>query len=74
MPPLPVKTALLPVQIVVSGPARITGRGFTLTLTVSEFVHPLASVPVTVYIVVADGVADVTVQETQDSPVPGSQV
>ena len=40
---------LLPLQIVVeAGEMLIVGVVFTVTVTVAVFVHPLASVPVTV--------------------------
>ena len=34
-----------------------TGRGFTVTVTCVDAVHPLLSVPVTVYVVVEVGLA-----------------
>ena len=42
-----------PEQMVASAPALIVGRGFIYTFTESEFVQPFASVPTTVYVIVA---------------------
>ena len=44
-------------QITGGGVIVITGNGFTVTVTCVLAVHPLASVPVTVYVVVEDGFA-----------------
>ncbi len=46
-----------PLQIAGGGVTVITGRGLTVTVTCVEAVHPLLSVPVTVYVVVEDGLA-----------------
>ena len=44
-----------PSQIVISDPASTVGKALTVTLTASVLTHPLASVPVTVYVAVAVG-------------------
>ena len=47
--PLAVNRVLLPLQIVTeAGVTVIVGNEFTVTLTVAVFMHPFASVPVTV--------------------------
>ena len=47
---------LLPEQIVAPEVVSVTvGEGFTVMVRVAVFVHPLAAVPVTVYVVVAAG-------------------
>ena len=49
---------LSPLQMVASvTEVVISGNAFTLTVMVAEFVHPL-SVPVTVYVVVVDGLTE----------------
>jgi len=47
----------------------ITGSGFTVTVTCAVAVHPLLSVPVTVYVVVEEGVAvtEEPVEELRDA-------
>ena len=62
-----------PAHIAVGAPAEIEGAGFTATVAVSVFVQPLAAVPVTVYWVVAGGVAVVVAHGTHDNPVEGAQ-
>ena len=44
-------------QIAGGGVTVTTGRGFTVTVTWAVAEQPLLSVPVTVYVVVEDGVA-----------------
>jgi hypothetical protein len=48
-----------------------TGKSFTVTVTASVFTHPLASVPVTVYVVVAVGVATTLAVFVVAKPVTG---
>ena len=51
--PLAVSVAVCcPTQIAGGGVTLITGSGFTFTVTCVDAVHPLPSVPVTVYVVV----------------------
>ena len=50
-------TVCWPRQIAGGCVTLITGRGFTFTVTCAEAVHPLISVPVTVYVVVEAGFA-----------------
>jgi hypothetical protein len=50
------------------------GLGVTLTVTAAIFTQPAAEVPVTVYVVVAVGLADGFAQFVQDNPVAGAQV
>ena len=54
--PFAVSVADCPVQIV-AGATEITGSALTVTVTCVEAVHPLTSVPVTVYVVVVVGFA-----------------
>src|SRR6185503_18247929 len=51
----------------------ITGGGLTLTVTCVEAVHPLLSVPVTVYVVVEVGLAVTVEPDVALSPVAGDQ-
>ena len=58
VPPVTVMLILPPVHITgAAGFAVGEGKGFTVTVTAAVAVHPLASVPVTVYVVVATGLA-----------------
>jgi len=52
-----------PLQIAVFGETVRTGCGFTVTVVCTDDEQPLASVPVTVYVIVAAGV------EVMDEPV-----
>ncbi len=45
-----------------------------MTVTAFVFVQPLASVPVTVYVVVEVGPAETTLPVDADNPVDGDQV
>jgi hypothetical protein len=66
---------LFPLQMVAeAGVTVITGFGFTVTVTVAVFLHPLASVPVTVYVVVAKGLAVTVAPEAGANPVTGLHV
>jgi hypothetical protein len=62
-----------PGQIPVLLPAEINGRDITFTTTVSVFVQAAALVPVTIYVVVAVGLAVGDAQLVQDRPVEGVQ-
>ena len=55
--PFAVSVADCPVQIAAGGVTVTTGNGFTVTVTCAVAEHPLASAPVTVYVVVEDGLA-----------------
>jgi hypothetical protein len=55
-PPVALSVVLVPPQMLAGDPALATGRGSTITLTVSVALHP-ACVPVTVYKVVLPGFA-----------------
>jgi hypothetical protein len=55
-------------------PPLIDGNGLTLTVTLAVFTHPLASVPVTVYVIVATGFAVTDEPAVEESEVPGAQV
>ena len=46
----------------------------TVTVTVAEFVHPFASVPITVYVSVEVGVAVTGVPFAEDRVADGDQV
>ena len=73
--PAAVSEVLVPSQIVLFvADAFTTGMGFTVTVTVAVFVQPLALVPVTVYVVVAFGVAVGFAQLVQERPVAGDHV
>jgi hypothetical protein len=51
----------------------VLGVGVTVTVTVAEFVHPFASVPVTVYICVKVGDAVTGVPVAEERLVVGDQ-
>jgi hypothetical protein len=51
----------------------VTGIGLTVTVTVVVLVHPAAEVPVTVYVVVAGGLAETEVPVVALNPVAGDQ-
>lgn len=55
MAPVALRVVELPLQILLSGPALIVGFAFTVIVAVSVLLQPLASVPVTEYLVVAVG-------------------
>lgn len=64
-----------PEQIVCEeGVAVMVGSGFTVTVTEAVLVHPLPSVPVTVYVVVIAGLAVTLAPVVADNPVAGLQV
>ncbi|NBT62972.1 MAG: hypothetical protein EBT02_14510, partial [Planctomycetia bacterium] len=58
--PEPESVTNVPAQTVRSNPALVDGKGLTVTVTWSVFVQPLASVPVTVYVVVIAAVVAFT--------------
>jgi hypothetical protein len=73
-PPVAVKVVLDPLQMVgLAAVAVMVGLGNTFTVTVVEFTHPLASVPVTVYVVFTSGLAVTVVPVVADKPVAGLQ-
>ena len=57
--PLAVNVTEPPTQMATSTPASTVGNALTVTSTASVLVQPLASVAVTVYVVVDIGVKDV---------------
>lgn len=63
-------TVLPPVQIPVVPVIETVGVGFTVTVTVEVAEQPLAATPVTVYVVVVDGVTVVVLPEI----LPGIQL
>ena len=67
-------TADVPLQIVTPEPVMIVGMEFTATVTVAILIQPDALVPVIVYIVVADGLADTLVPVVAERPVDGDQM
>lgn len=72
MAPKPVKVAGEPLQTIVGELEAVTvGVVLTVTVTVCEFVQPVALVPLTVYIVVPTGGVTTTVEPTID---PGFHV
>lgn len=64
----------MPLHIAVSPPAATTGRGLTVTLTVSRAEQLLPLVPVTIYMVVVVGLAVGAAQFVQLSPDAGVQI
>ena len=54
--------------------AVISGAVVTVTVTVAVLVHPLASAPVTVYVVVTAGEAVTTAPVVADRPLAGLQL
>jgi hypothetical protein len=63
-----------PLQIATLEPPLTTGNGFTVIVTVAVFTQPLEFVPVTVYVVVAVGLAVGLAQFVQVRPLPGDHV
>jgi hypothetical protein len=61
-------------QVVLVDDTVNVGFGLMVTTTVAVFVQPPAVVPVTVYVVVIDGVAVTEVPEVELKPVEGDQV
>jgi hypothetical protein len=53
--PEPLKVTDVPAQTAWFCPALTVGKAFTVIVVCAVFVHPFASVPVTVYVVVAFG-------------------
>ena len=54
--PEPIKVTGVPTHTLWLEPALTVGKGLTVTVTCAVFEHPLALVPVTVYVCVAKGV------------------
>ena len=78
MPPFPlnVNVPLFElIQVVVTAGEIVppAGDGFTVTVTFAVFVHPIPLVPVTVYVVVFDGLAVTVDPVEEDKPVEGFQ-
>ena len=71
MAPLAVSTVELPLHIILLPLAVTFGVLPTDTVTLAVLEQPLASVPVTVYVVFEVGEAMVLVQLVQDKPVAG---
>ena len=70
--PLAVSVVLLPLHIDgAAGVTLIAGLGFTVTVTVVVLLHPAALVPITVYVVVAAGLAVTVAPVVADKPVEG---
>jgi len=74
LPPLAVSVATLPAHIVWFAPPSMVGSAFTVTPTVPAFWQPCISVPVTVYVVVAVGVAVTEVPVLADNVAAGAHV
>ena len=55
--PVAVSAADAPLQIAAGVGTLTTGRGLTVTVTCAVAEQPLASVPVTIYVVVEEGLA-----------------
>jgi hypothetical protein len=62
-----------PVQIAILEPALIAGKLFTVTVFAAVLLQPEALVPVTVYVVVIEGVAVTLAPLVAESPVAGNQ-
>jgi len=69
-----VSTADEPLHIAVPAPALTAGVGFTLIVNVALFVHPDRLLPVTVYTVVARGLAVAADAVVDDNPAAGVHV
>ena len=52
-------------------PALTTGNGFTVTITLSLLMQPLASVPIKIYLVVTVGVATGDAEVVEERPLAG---
>jgi len=61
----------VPAQIVLFEPAPITGNELTVTVTEAVSEQPLAFVPITLYVVVAEGDAVGLAQPVHDKPAEG---
>jgi uncharacterized membrane protein (DUF4010 family) len=72
--PVAVRAVDEPAHIPTLVPAVTTGNGLTETVVVDEPTHPKLLVPVTVYVVVADGVAVTLAPVVADRPVAGNHV
>ncbi len=49
----------------------ITGKGFTVTVTLEVLEHPFASVPTVTYVVVDNGSAETLAPVVEDKPLAG---
>lgn len=65
---------LLPSHIVTFDPALTVGSELTVTVTLAVLEQPVADVPVTVYVLVAEGDAVGLAQVVQESPVDGDHM
>jgi hypothetical protein len=74
VPPPAVMDTDAPLHIVGGELAVMVGSGFIVTVTLFVFVQPLASVPVTVYVVVVVGLAETIVPVVGDNPVEGDHM
>lgn len=72
--PEAVNGVLLPLHMVTLALAVTFGKATIVIVTLPVSVHPLASVPVTTYVVVLAGNATGLAQLTQDKPVAGDHV
>ena len=72
--PFAVSGVLDPLQIVTAGETVTVGLGLTVTVTVAVLVHPFAAVPVTVYVIVLEGLAVTVAPVVDDKLVEGLQV
>jgi hypothetical protein len=64
----------LPAHIVLLVPGFTVGLGLTVTVTMPVSIHPLALLPVTIYVVVVVGLAVGFAQLVHDKPVDGVQL
>ena len=74
MPPPAVSVVEVPVHIATDKPPLMVGNALTVTVVVPVFIHPLASVPVTVYAVVEVGLAVIPEPVVAVRPVDGDQL
>ena len=74
MPPPAVSVVEVPVHIATDEPPLMVGNAFTVTVFVPVLIQPLASVPVTVYIVVVVGLAVMPEPVVAVRPVDGDQL
>ena len=73
VPPLAVSVVDPPAQILTGAPALMVGNGLTVTVTEDVSLHPEPLKPVTVYVVVAVGLAVTDAPDIAESPVAGDQ-
>ena len=74
MPPVAVSVVEEPLHMATLEPPLIVGNAFMVIVTFAVLLQPLPSVPVTVYVLVAVGLAVTLAHVVQDKPVAGVHV